>query len=193
MQAFEYLGVLVSVVIGLAMTHLVVGIVRLVQSRKSTVVYWVHLLWAFNVLYLLLGFWWFFYSWQSLPEWSRAAFYLFIAYALCLSIAAGLLFPLTGPVSNFQKFFYEHSRWFFGSLILVNFLDVIEVIAKANSGIRPIPEVYFPFMAFIFVGLAIAMITSNRRFHGAFVVLFFLGGAGYDLAIFSNSLVWVAD
>jgi len=186
MQAFEYLGVLVSVVIGLAMTHLVVGIVRLIQSRKSTVVYWVHLLWAFNVLYLLLGFWWFFYAWQVLPEWSRAEYYLFIAYALCLSVSAGLLFPVTGVVSNFQEFFYEHSRWFFGCLSLVNLIDVIEVIAKANYGIRPIPEIYFPFVAICFVGLAIAMFTGNRRFHGAFVVLYFLGFAVYDLAVISQ-------
>ena len=186
MQAFEYLGVLVSVVIGLAMTHFVLGIIRVIHSRDSTNVYWVHLLWVFNVLYLLLGFWWFFYAWQSLPDWSRAAYYLFMAYALSLSIAAGLLFPLTGTVSNFQKFFYEHSRWFFGFLILTNILDVIEVIAKANIGIRPIPEVYFPFMAFMFVGLAIAMFTSNRRFHGVFVILFFLSGAAYDLVVFSR-------
>ena len=187
MQAFEYLGVLVSVVIGLAMTHLVLGIIRVIHSRKSTVVYWVHLLWVFNVLYLLLGFWWFFFAWQDLPEWSRAAFYLFIAYALSLTIAAGLLFPLTGSVSNFKKFFFEHSRWFFGSMILANLLDVIEVVVKASYGIRPVPEIYFPFMAIVFLGLAIAMFTSNRRIHGAFAILYFFAGAGYDLVVFSQT------
>ncbi len=188
MQAFEYLGVLVSVVIGLALTHLVLGFIRIIHSRRSTVVYWVHSLWVFNVLYLLLGFWWFFFAWQDLPEWPRAAFYLFIAYALSLSIAAGILFPLSGSVSNFQKFFFEHSRWFFGAMILVIFLDVIEVMAKASYGIRPIPEIYFPFMGLLLVGLAIAMFTSNRRFHGAFVVLYFLAGAGYDLVFFSKTI-----
>jgi len=188
MQTFEYLGVLVSVVIGLAMTHLVRGIIRVIHSRESTVLYWVHLLWVFNVLYFLLQFWWFFFAWQSLPEWSRAEFFLFIAYALCLSVAAGLLFPLTEAVSNFQEFFYNHSRWFFGSWLLVHILDVIEVIAKADRGIRPIPEIYFPFIAFMLVGIAIAMFTGNRRFHRVFVVLFFLAGAGYDLVVFSQSV-----
>ena len=55
MQAFEYLDVLVSVVIGLAMTHLVLGVIRVIHSRKSTAVYWVHMLWVFNVLYFLAG------------------------------------------------------------------------------------------------------------------------------------------
>lgn len=188
MQAFEYLGVLVSVVIGLAMTHLVLGIIRVIHSRESTIVYWVHLLWVFNILYTLLGFWWFFFAWQSLPEWSRAVYYLFIAYALCLSVAAGLLFPLTKAVRNFQEFFYQHSRWFFGSLILVQILDLIEVLAKANNGIRPIPDVYFPHLGFVLVGLVIAMFTSNRRFHAAFVVLYFLAGSGYDLVVFSQTV-----
>ncbi|NIP54801.1 MAG: hypothetical protein GWN13_23790 [Phycisphaerae bacterium] len=188
MQAFEYLGVLVSVVIGLAMTHLVLGIIRVIHSRASTTVYWVHLLWVFNVLYLLLGFWWFFFAWQSLPEWSRSAFYLFVTYALCLSIAAGLLFPLMEAVGDFQEFFYKHSRWFFGSLSLVYILDVIEVVAKANSGIRAIPSFYFLYAAIMLVGLAMAIFTVNRRFHGVFVVLFFLAGAGYDLVVFSQTV-----
>jgi len=188
MLAFEYLGVLVSVVIGLAVTHLVLGIIRVIHSRESTTVYWVHLLWVFNVLYSLLSFWWFFFAWQSLPEWSRAAFYLFIAYALSLSVAAGLLFSVTEDVSNFREFFYKHSRWFFASLILVYFLDVIEVIAKAKSGIRPIPEIYFPLTTLMLVGLTMAMFTKNRRFHAVLVVLFFLAAAGYDLIVFSQTV-----
>jgi len=151
-------------------------------------VYWVHLLWVFNVLYVLLGFWWFFFAWQALPEWGRADFFLFIAYALSLTIAAGLLFPLTGTVSNFQKFFFEHSRWFFGAMILVILLDVAEVMAKASYGIRPIPEYYFPYMAILVIGLAIAMFTSNRRFHGVLAILYLLATAGYDLVVFSKTV-----
>ena len=186
MQAFEYLGVLVSVVIGLAMTHLVVGVVRLIQSRKSTLVYWVHLLWVVNVLYWLLGFWWFFYAWQSLPEWSRPMYFLFMAYALCLSVAAGLLFPLTGAVSNFKDFFFEHSRWFFGVMILANVLDAFEVIAKASYAIRPIPEHYFAFLAFMVIGFTIAMFTRNRRYQGMFVILHSIAGLGYDFVVFAR-------
>ena len=150
--------------------------------------YWVHLLWVFNVLYSLLSFWWFFFAWQSLPEWSRAAFYLFIAYALCLSVAAGLLFSVTSEVGNFQEFFYKHSRWFFASLFLVYIFDVVEVTAKASSGIRPIPEIYFPLTALMLACLTIAMFTKNRRFHAVFAGLFFLSAAGYDLIVFSQSV-----
>jgi len=39
----------------------------------------------------------------------------------------------------------------------------------------------------VFLGLAIAMFTSNRRIHGAFVILYFFAGAGYDLVVFSQT------
>ena len=113
-------------------------------------------------------------------------YYLFMSYALCLSVAAGLLFPLIGAVTNFQKFFHDHTRWFFGAMIIANCLDVVEVFSKANAGIRPVPEVYVPFMLAVVAGFAIAMFTNNRRFHALFAVAYFLLGAGYDAVVFST-------
>jgi hypothetical protein len=48
MDSFEYLSVFLSILLGLAVTHLVVGTVSIIQQRASTKVYWVHLLWVAN-------------------------------------------------------------------------------------------------------------------------------------------------
>ena len=185
MQAFEYLGVLISVVIGLALTHLVVGVVAVIQSRQSAKLYWVHLLWTFNVLFWLLQFWWFFYSWQALTEWSAGMFYLFVAYALCLSIIAGLLFPVRGSVTDFCEFYFEHARWLFATLVIVNLIDIVEVMSKANAGIRPVPPEYIPYVSFVIIASLIAAITKNRHYHAFFAVAFFVFSAGYEFVIFS--------
>ena len=46
---FDYLGVLISVILGLALTHLLLGTSRLIQERDSVKPYWVQLVWTLNV------------------------------------------------------------------------------------------------------------------------------------------------
>ena len=45
MQMFEYIIVLISIVIGLALTHLMQGIAGLIQHPERSRVWWVHLVW----------------------------------------------------------------------------------------------------------------------------------------------------
>jgi hypothetical protein len=112
-------------------------------------------------------------------------FYLFVAYALCLSIIAGLLFPMRGTVKDFRAFYYDHARWLFATLVIVNLIDIIEVMSKANVGIRPVPPEYIPYVALVIIGGLIAAITKNRHYHAFFAVAFFAFSAGYEIVIFS--------
>ena len=62
MSTFEYLGVLISVLLGLAITHLVMGVASIVQNRDSTKAYWVHLLWVANTVIWINQYWWTFFT-----------------------------------------------------------------------------------------------------------------------------------
>jgi hypothetical protein len=42
MDLFEYVGVLVSVVVGLALAHILTGVSRTIQSLHQVRLYWVH-------------------------------------------------------------------------------------------------------------------------------------------------------
>lgn len=47
---FDYFGVLISVIMGLALTHLLRGLGRLMQLRYQAQPYWVHIVWTVNAL-----------------------------------------------------------------------------------------------------------------------------------------------
>ena len=53
MGAFEYLSVLISIILALGMTRVLAGVGEMLQARSRRRVYWVHAIWIINVfLYL---------------------------------------------------------------------------------------------------------------------------------------------
>ena len=62
MGLFEYLGVLISVVMGLGITHLLVGINKIIQYRNYIQIYWVQVIWSINILVYILVIWWGFFG-----------------------------------------------------------------------------------------------------------------------------------
>jgi hypothetical protein len=176
----------VSVIIGLAVTHLVLGLVDLVQERSRTRIYWVHLLWVLFTLSWLVDFWWFFFAWRAFPDWTMGAFRLFLAYALTLSVIAGLLFPVRGSVADYKAFFYEHHRWFFGLIVVGNGLDVLEVFRKAEAGIREVPAYYLISIVTLSAVAVGALFTKNERYHAVIAVFGVLWALGYATAVFGS-------
>ena len=185
MDTFEYLGVLISVLLGLAITHLVVGIVSIIQNRDTTQIYWVHLGWVANAIILITQFWWFFFGWSVLDSWPMSIFYLLFGYALVLSASAALLFPVREATTDYRAYYYQQFRWFFLFLLLAVCLDIAEVLVKASAELRPIPAEYFPLTIPILVGVLIAMLTGNAKYHAFFVLAFFFLNSLYSVLIFS--------
>ena len=78
MNLFEYVGVLVSIVVGLALAHILTGVSRTIQVRHQVRhqvrSYWVHSLWTLNITVYLVFFWWFMDHWSAVERWS---FFLF--------------------------------------------------------------------------------------------------------------------
>ena len=52
MSVFEYIMVLVSIIIGLGITHILKNIVFLIQ-HKDVQFYWVHTLWCIDIFFTL--------------------------------------------------------------------------------------------------------------------------------------------
>jgi len=169
-------------------THLALGLVGLVQDRRQTKTYWVHLIWVLYTLFWLSQFWWFFFAWRDLASWSLGMFRFFLLYALVLSVGAGLLFPIRRVVQDYRAFFYDNARWFFGLLLGVHGLDVFEVYQKAEVGIRAVPDIYLPWTAVMVAGLCVAMFTKSERYHAVFAIVALLMTFGYEAAVFALAI-----
>ncbi len=56
MGAFEYLSVLISIILALGMTRVLAGVGEMLQARSRHRIYWVHVIWIVNLfLYLVIA------------------------------------------------------------------------------------------------------------------------------------------
>lgn len=162
MGVFEYIGVLVSVIMGLGITHLATGATKLIQHRDQVKFYLPHTLWTVNVLVFILLIWWGMFWWSAHEEW-YAYEYLFITlYAIVLFFLSSMLYPWDMDKDiDVREYFYRNRLWFFGALLLAWCLDIPETLLKSYADLRPVPQEYF-----LFVGLQVAMAViglSTRR------------------------------
>lgn len=113
MGIFEYLGVLISVIMGLGITHLATGAAKLIQHRDSVRLYLPHALWTINVLLFILLIWWGMFWWSGHDSW-YAYEYLFITlYAIVLFFLASILYPWEMREDfDVREYFLKNRQWF---------------------------------------------------------------------------------
>jgi uncharacterized membrane protein (GlpM family) len=70
MTAFEYLAVLVSLVLGLGVTHILAGIGRTIHRRTDVRTDAVHSLWTLAAFLILVLTWWVFFQAKGFENWS---------------------------------------------------------------------------------------------------------------------------
>lgn len=163
---FSYLGVLISVIFGLALAHLLRGLSKLIQMRDSVRPYWLHVLWTFNILLVVLGLWWGMYWWNNLQAWTTELFLFLTAYAIVVFVIASLLYPVEFPADmDFANYYYHNHRWFFGLLTVAMLLDIPETVMKQTAHLRDVPAQYVAFAPAVIVIAAVLALTRNRRVH----------------------------
>jgi hypothetical protein len=128
---FEYLAVIVSVVIGLGLTRILEGVGRVLEARAQVRLYWVHLVFTGIVFMGHLLFWWLFWSSREVQAWSFFPFLFLLLQPIILYLLAGLCFPDfsdRGPI-DFRAFYYRNHRWFFGLfallMVLISLRDIL--------------------------------------------------------------------
>jgi cell division protein FtsW (lipid II flippase) len=79
---------LTAIVIGLAMTHLMQGVGRIVEDPRGSRIWWVHLVWVAHMALLSVFWWWFEYKLRLIATWTFQLYafvlgYAFLIYLIC--------------------------------------------------------------------------------------------------------------
>lgn len=184
MSEFEYVMVLVSIVIALAIAHLLTalaeGIRRLRGHGEPIRLDAVFLLWIGFVLIWLISFWWWEFKFQEiLIDWSYGLYLFVIGYSIILFMLSEILVPhrMRG-VTDSYAYFMEGRKWFFGALLLMQAVDIADTFLKGYEwGLRPAVLITYA----VTFAVAITGIISERR-------SFQLGAA---IVAFSSQLLYI--
>jgi hypothetical protein len=134
MGMFEYVIVLTGVVIGLALTHLMQGVVRFIEQSDRVRVWWVYIAWV-GYMFVNAAFWWWWeYRLHLIASWTFQLYAFVIGYAFLIYLICALLVPGdVAEIKSYKEFFIARRRWFFGMLIAWLAIDFLDTWAKGSA------------------------------------------------------------
>lgn len=124
MDAFHWIVVPVSTVLGLSMARLLGGYVAAFKGRNRMRFDWLPLVVAGAILGAGLQFWWAMLELSVRQHWSLAEFTLLVAMILALYTGAALISPSDGD-DDLRKAFEADGRWAMVALALFHGLAIL--------------------------------------------------------------------
>jgi hypothetical protein len=177
---FAHLSVLISVILGLALAHLLRGLSKLIQHRATIKICWVHVVWTINLIAYVLAVWWGMTNWNKLQTWTTELFFFLSFYSIVIFMLTSQFFPAEFPADmDFPKYYYSNTRWIFGMLILALLIDVPETVWKQVMHLRDVPAQYVYFLPGLLAIAVISALSKNRRVHEVLSVVWLAMHAGY--------------
>jgi len=187
MNAFEYLSVLISIILALGMTRVLAGVGEMLQARSRRRLYWVHVLWVGNLFLYLVVAWWIFYRWRNQQPWTFFLFVFVLISPTILFLASLLLFPREGSIDesiSYKTHYYANHRAFFILFGLFTPVDIVDSLLKGLPHFLQLGWPYFVSSSLYLTGLVTAAITRNQRYHQFFAIYFLIHTIVISFAIF---------
>jgi hypothetical protein len=185
MDQFSYLSVLLSIILGLAITQVLKGFRGILLARSRVRMYWPVLLWAIGLLAMCVQGWWANFGLREVVEWTFAQFAVVLLQMVFTYMLTALVFPdFFGEQSvDLRQHYYAHVRWFFGLFIAALITSLTKDLV--NSGHLPERTNVGFHVAFI-AAFLIATFTQNEWYHKALSLVGIGVFAAYTLILFSR-------
>src|SRR5688572_3602947 len=120
MEAFNYLAVLISIILGLGITQLLTGFGRWVEQRAAYKVFAPAIIWAGVLLLIHIQTWWSMFGLRTLPAWTFTDFSVVLLQPIILYLLAILVLPgQNAATADLRTNYFSQRQWFFGLLLLL--------------------------------------------------------------------------
>jgi len=163
MGAFGYLSVLVSIVLGLGITHLLMGFGRWVESRREFHAFGPSLAWAGFLLLVHIETWWTMFGYTQHHGWTFLQFVVVLLQPMILFLLALLVFPGSDARRQDLRENFLHQRpWFFGLLIVLLIVSILRdlVLNRTLPG-----AINLAFHGIFFIAAIIGLLLKQERGH----------------------------
>lgn len=182
MGAFEYLSVLISIVLGLGITHLLMGFGRWVEGRGEFHAFGPSLAWAGFLLVVHIQTWWTMFGYTQHREWTFLEFVVVLLQPMVLFLMTLMVFPSSDARRQDLRENFLHQRpWFFGLLIVLLTVSIVKdlVLGRTLPG-----AVNLAFHGIFFVVAILGMALKRERGHRPLAYSALVVFVGYTVLLF---------
>jgi hypothetical protein len=145
MSSFEFISILMSIVVGLGVTNLLSGVGRAFYRRKQVPMDEVHLVLTTSTLLVLALNWWVTFKWNTTTVWSFDTFLVLIAWTIALYMLTTFLYPpdLSEEEERGNRFDRNRSGYYSAFIVFC----AMDITQTAMRGGLFQPIWYLPFVA----------------------------------------------
>ncbi len=190
MDAFSYLSVLLSIIIGLAITQLLQGFGRIIQARERVSFFWPPLALAGLFVVVSIQSWWAMFGLRDHTDWNFFSFLVVVAQTIVLYLTTAVILPEIPPGErvDLRAHYFSEVTWFFGLTIVMTCISLLKDVVfdgrlpgNANTLIQ-VGFIALAFSAIFFrqVWYHMVLVTVSLALFGLYIVLLFarLPGGG---------------
>ncbi|MBN8483073.1 MAG: hypothetical protein J0L88_15915 [Xanthomonadales bacterium] len=184
-DAFNHLSVLLSIILGLAITQILLGLRALIHARDR-----VHggaptLIWCIALLLMYAQGWWSLFGLRDHAEWTFAEFAVILAQVTLQYLLAAIVLPEVPAhdAVDLRRHYAAQQRWFFGLAIAMTATSLLKDVVFEGR----LPDgANLAFHLGFIVACAIAGSVRSARYalFNAIVVAIVLGA--YIFALFAR-------
>jgi len=186
MDAFSYLSVLLSIILGLAITQVLQGLRGLMHARSRVRLYAPAMIWALMLLVVFVQSWWSEFGLRHHENWTFVGFSVVVAHSVFLYMLAALALPDVRSDDkdvDLREHYYDSHRWFFSFVVLAALAGAAKDLAL--DGRLPEPRNLAFQLTFAATG-AIAAVTRREWYHQFLAPAAAIAFACYIALLFSQ-------
>lgn len=169
MDAFSYLSVLLSIILGLGMTQVLTAAGRVIRGRHRVRIYWPPLVWSGVLLLVFVQAWWAMFGLRLHTDWTFLTFVVVLAQTVTMYMMAAVVLPeeIGEDGVDLRVYYDEQRRWFFGFLLATLVVSVLKDVVVGGRLPNALNLAFHALLA----AVCLAGLTSSRaRVHQALAI-----------------------
>lgn len=155
MNPFDYLNVLISIILGLAIAKILTGLATVITARERVDFYWPPIVWAIWIFFISAQHWWAQWALQYTKQWTFLDFALLLLVPVDLFLLSALVLPDREEDGKLDlgEWFFRNRSWFFGIMFFLPALSILEELVRSGHVANPLN------LAFLLVFEAVIMVA----------------------------------
>jgi hypothetical protein len=162
MNPFEYLNVLISIILGLAIAKILTGLATVITARERVDFYWPPVVWAIWIFFVCVQHWWAQWALQFTKAWTFVDFSLLVLVPVTLFLLSALVLPEREENGKLDlgDWFFRNRAWFFGIMFFLPALSIVEEVVRSG---HMASVVNFAFLLAFEAVIAVAYFLKSRK------------------------------